>query len=82
MSSSPSALGGRGSQMVKESDRGWPCHKFEPSTTKDPPCREAMHVKSVQSSKILPLDFPEVINSIIVVKILKPTDISFVWVPF
>ncbi|GFX40702.1 transposable element Tc1 transposase [Trichonephila clavipes] len=25
------------------------CLKFEPSTTKDPPCRAAMHVKSVES---------------------------------
>ncbi|GFX12349.1 hypothetical protein TNCV_63951 [Trichonephila clavipes] len=24
------------------------CHEFEPSTTKDPPCRAAMHVKSVE----------------------------------
>ncbi|GFX06926.1 hypothetical protein TNCV_1202411 [Trichonephila clavipes] len=31
------------------SDRGLPCHEFEPSTTKDPPCRAAMHVKSVES---------------------------------
>ncbi|GFT41769.1 hypothetical protein TNCV_4708241 [Trichonephila clavipes] len=31
------------------------CHDFEPSTTKDPPCREAMHVKSVKSSNVLPL---------------------------
>ncbi|GFV10324.1 hypothetical protein TNCV_3751911 [Trichonephila clavipes] len=23
-----------------------PCHEFEPRTTKDPPCRAAMHVKS------------------------------------
>ncbi|GFV72782.1 hypothetical protein TNCV_1232961 [Trichonephila clavipes] len=29
--------------------RGLPCHEFEPSTTKDPPCRAAMHVKSVES---------------------------------
>ncbi|GFW90872.1 hypothetical protein TNCV_2418651 [Trichonephila clavipes] len=27
------------------------CHEFEPSTTEDPPCRGAMHVKSVESSK-------------------------------
>ncbi|GFX61446.1 hypothetical protein TNCV_823521 [Trichonephila clavipes] len=26
------------------------CHEFEPSTTKDPPCRAAMHVKSQTSS--------------------------------
>ncbi|GFU83547.1 hypothetical protein TNCV_4218071 [Trichonephila clavipes] len=25
------------------------CHEFDPSTTKDPPCRAAMHVKSVES---------------------------------
>ncbi|GFU18458.1 hypothetical protein TNCV_3787601 [Trichonephila clavipes] len=30
------------------SDRGLPGHEFEPSTTKDPPCRAAMHVKSVE----------------------------------
>ncbi|GFV68135.1 uncharacterized transposon-derived protein F54H12.3 [Trichonephila clavipes] len=28
---------GRGSLVVKVSDRGWPYHEFEPSTTKDPP---------------------------------------------
>ncbi|GFS84657.1 hypothetical protein TNCV_4607741 [Trichonephila clavipes] len=27
-------------------------HEFELSTTKDPPCREAMHVKSVESSTL------------------------------
>ncbi|GFW22329.1 hypothetical protein TNCV_1430831 [Trichonephila clavipes] len=32
-----------------ELDRGLPCHEFEPSTTKYPPCRVAMHVKSVES---------------------------------
>ncbi|GFU17982.1 hypothetical protein TNCV_318721 [Trichonephila clavipes] len=35
-----------GSPVVKVSDHGLPCHKFEPS--KDPPCRAAMHVKSVE----------------------------------
>ncbi|GFW56852.1 complement C3 [Trichonephila clavipes] len=30
-------------------------HEFEPSTTKDPPCRGAMQVKSVESSNVLPL---------------------------
>ncbi|GFV05776.1 hypothetical protein TNCV_5035151 [Trichonephila clavipes] len=29
---------GRGSPVVRVSDRGLPCHEFEPSTTKDPPC--------------------------------------------
>ncbi|GFV39833.1 uncharacterized protein TNCV_4144701 [Trichonephila clavipes] len=27
---------GRSSQVVQVSDLGWPCHEFEPSTTKDP----------------------------------------------
>ncbi|GFW50582.1 hypothetical protein TNCV_2888851 [Trichonephila clavipes] len=30
--------------------------EFESSTTKDPPCRGAMHVKSVESSNVLPLE--------------------------
>ncbi|GFY29045.1 transposable element Tcb1 transposase [Trichonephila clavipes] len=30
---------GRGSRVVWASDRGWLCHEFEPSTTKDPPCK-------------------------------------------
>ncbi|GFW44559.1 hypothetical protein TNCV_4481051 [Trichonephila clavipes] len=46
--------GGRGSRVVKVSDRGWLCHEFESSTTKDPPCRGAMHVKSVDSRNVLP----------------------------
>ncbi|GFX30992.1 hypothetical protein TNCV_2024951 [Trichonephila clavipes] len=41
--------GGCGSRVVWVSDRGLPCHEFEPSTTKDPPCRVAKHVKSVES---------------------------------
>ncbi|GFY17072.1 hypothetical protein TNCV_1088481 [Trichonephila clavipes] len=40
---------GRGSRMVEVSDRGQPCHEFEPSTTKDPLRRAAMHVKYVES---------------------------------
>ncbi|GFU43026.1 hypothetical protein TNCV_3141551 [Trichonephila clavipes] len=36
---------GRGSRVIWVSDRGWLCHEFEPSTTKDPPCRAAMHAK-------------------------------------
>ncbi|GFU70241.1 hypothetical protein TNCV_903831 [Trichonephila clavipes] len=47
--------GGRGSRVVRVSDRGWPCHEFEPGTTKDPPCRAAMHVKSVEGSNDLTL---------------------------
>ncbi|GFX31291.1 uncharacterized protein TNCV_2061101 [Trichonephila clavipes] len=33
----------------KVSERGLPGYEFEPSTTKDPSCRAAMHVKSVES---------------------------------
>ncbi|GFT17607.1 hypothetical protein TNCV_2587211 [Trichonephila clavipes] len=44
-----------GGRVVRVPNHGWPCHEFEPSTTKDPPCREAMHVKSVESSNVLPL---------------------------
>ncbi|GFS72872.1 hypothetical protein TNCV_1392791 [Trichonephila clavipes] len=40
---------GRGSRVVWVSDRGLPCHEFEPSTTKDPPCWAALHAKSVES---------------------------------
>ncbi|GFT16045.1 hypothetical protein TNCV_3315821 [Trichonephila clavipes] len=40
---------GRGSRVFKVSDSGLLCHEFEPSTTKDPTCRAAMHVKSVES---------------------------------
>ncbi|GFV19138.1 hypothetical protein TNCV_3223561 [Trichonephila clavipes] len=44
---------GRGSLVVKVTD-SWPaCHQFQPSTAEDPPCRGAMHVKSVKSSNIL-----------------------------
>ncbi|GFS95205.1 hypothetical protein TNCV_2705431 [Trichonephila clavipes] len=46
---------GRGSRVVKVSDRGLPCHEFEPSATKDPPCRAAMHTKSAEISNVLPL---------------------------
>ncbi|GFU99864.1 hypothetical protein TNCV_1257131 [Trichonephila clavipes] len=46
---SPKFRCGRGSRVVWVSDRGLPCHEFEPSTTKDPPCRAAMHIKSVES---------------------------------
>ncbi|GFV82953.1 hypothetical protein TNCV_1179681 [Trichonephila clavipes] len=41
---------GNGGRVVKISNCGWPCHEFESSTTKDPPCRAAMYVKSVESS--------------------------------
>ncbi|GFU57002.1 hypothetical protein TNCV_1778761 [Trichonephila clavipes] len=31
-------------------------HEFEPSTTKDPPCKGAMHVRAVKSSNVLQLE--------------------------
>ncbi|GFU35430.1 hypothetical protein TNCV_3641231 [Trichonephila clavipes] len=31
--------------------------EFEPSTTKDPPCRGKMHVKSIKSSNVLLLEW-------------------------
>ncbi|GFU69900.1 hypothetical protein TNCV_2470031 [Trichonephila clavipes] len=34
-------MGGRGSRVLWVSDRGLPCHEFEPSTTKDPPYKLA-----------------------------------------
>ncbi|GFW34714.1 hypothetical protein TNCV_953421 [Trichonephila clavipes] len=43
-------LSDRSSRVVKVSDRGWPCQEFEPCTTKDPPCRAAVRIKSVESS--------------------------------
>ncbi|GFV66660.1 GPI mannosyltransferase 3 [Trichonephila clavipes] len=46
---------GRSSRGIKASDCGWPCHEFEPSTTKHPLCRGVMHVKSVKSSNVLSL---------------------------
>ncbi|GFT96385.1 hypothetical protein TNCV_306611 [Trichonephila clavipes] len=38
-----------GSRVVQVSDRSLPCYEFDPSITKDPPCRAAMRVKSVES---------------------------------
>ncbi|GFU55682.1 hypothetical protein TNCV_1649911 [Trichonephila clavipes] len=52
--STPELNGGRGSLVDKVSDCRWPCHEFEPSDTKDPPCWGAMHAKSVESSNVLP----------------------------
>ncbi|GFU45427.1 hypothetical protein TNCV_3625551 [Trichonephila clavipes] len=48
---------GRGSLMVQVTDSYTVCLEFKPTTTEDPPCREAMHVKLVKSSNILPLVF-------------------------
>ncbi|GFV92313.1 uncharacterized protein TNCV_3949231 [Trichonephila clavipes] len=50
-----STQSGRGSQVAKVSDHDWPCHEFEPSTTKESPCRGVIHVKFVESSNVLPL---------------------------
>ncbi|GFW92117.1 hypothetical protein TNCV_2153961 [Trichonephila clavipes] len=33
------------------SDLAWACHEFEPSATKDTPCKGAMHLKSVERVK-------------------------------
>ncbi|GFX30518.1 hypothetical protein TNCV_3461691 [Trichonephila clavipes] len=44
-----------GSLVIKVTNSWLACHEFEPSATEDPPCREAMHVKSVVSSNVLPL---------------------------
>ncbi|GFT19474.1 hypothetical protein TNCV_2533781 [Trichonephila clavipes] len=33
------------------------CHEFEPSTTKDPPCRGKVPVKSIESSSVLLLEW-------------------------
>ncbi|GFV46223.1 uncharacterized protein TNCV_5037111 [Trichonephila clavipes] len=44
---------GRGSRVVWASDRGWLCHEFEPSTTKDPPseqCDVNLHSLTVAKS--------------------------------
>ncbi|GFX46424.1 hypothetical protein TNCV_238861 [Trichonephila clavipes] len=43
-----SSVSGRGSRVVEVSDRGLPCPEFEPSTTKDPPYRVAMHVRELK----------------------------------
>ncbi|GFT22942.1 hypothetical protein TNCV_1857521 [Trichonephila clavipes] len=44
-------------KILATDNRGLPCHEFKPSTTKDPLRRAVMHVKSVESSNVLPLDF-------------------------
>ncbi|GFX26983.1 uncharacterized protein TNCV_1841551 [Trichonephila clavipes] len=48
-------LHGCGNLMIKAPDRGWPCHEFEPSTTKYQLRRAAMYIKSIESSTALPL---------------------------
>ncbi|GFT81991.1 hypothetical protein TNCV_3909441 [Trichonephila clavipes] len=50
-----SSVGDRGSKVAKVTD-SWPaCNEFQPCTSKDSPSKGAMHIKSVQSSKVLPL---------------------------
>ncbi|GFW20951.1 hypothetical protein TNCV_1714581 [Trichonephila clavipes] len=42
------------SSIVVQGIGSWlACHEFELGTTEDPPCREVMHVKSVESLSIL-----------------------------
>ncbi|GFW76220.1 hypothetical protein TNCV_3800551 [Trichonephila clavipes] len=36
---------GRGCRVVNVSDRGWPCHEFDPSTTKDPPYHDLIKIE-------------------------------------
>ncbi|GFU63191.1 hypothetical protein TNCV_3466151 [Trichonephila clavipes] len=48
---SSSLWGSRGSRVVKVSDHGWPCHDFKPITTKDPPCRAAMHALNLSRAQ-------------------------------
>ncbi|GFW14525.1 uncharacterized protein TNCV_2358491 [Trichonephila clavipes] len=51
--SSLGATDGRGSLVDKVTD-SWPvCQEFDSRTAEYPPCRGAMHVKSVQSSNVL-----------------------------
>ncbi|GFW75653.1 hypothetical protein TNCV_4428361 [Trichonephila clavipes] len=45
----------RGSLVVNVTNSWLAFHEFEPSTMEDPPCRVAMHVKTVESSNVLPL---------------------------
>ncbi|GFX18007.1 transposable element Tcb1 transposase [Trichonephila clavipes] len=45
--------------MIRVSDQA--CYEFEPSTTKDPPCRGAMHVNSAKSATVLPLVWCDVV---------------------
>ncbi|GFX51897.1 hypothetical protein TNCV_3063151 [Trichonephila clavipes] len=53
----PEQKGDRGSLKVKVAD-WWPvCHEFELSTSEDPLCRGTKHVKSVESSNVLPLEW-------------------------
>ncbi|GFU92198.1 HTH_Tnp_Tc3_2 domain-containing protein [Trichonephila clavipes] len=46
---------GHDSRVVWVSEHALPCHEFEPSITQDPQCR-GVHVKSVNSSNVLPLE--------------------------
>ncbi|GFX38100.1 hypothetical protein TNCV_3836991 [Trichonephila clavipes] len=46
---------GCGSPVIKVIGSWQACHEFEASTYKDPLCRRAMHVKSVERSNVLML---------------------------
>ncbi|GFV64128.1 hypothetical protein TNCV_1220191 [Trichonephila clavipes] len=52
----PSLTSSCGIRVIMVLDHGLPCHEFKLSTTKDPPCRGTLHVKSVESSNVLPLN--------------------------
>ncbi|GFT03302.1 hypothetical protein TNCV_2984871 [Trichonephila clavipes] len=55
ISSPPPGLSNRGSLVVNVTE-SWPvCYEFEPCIAEYPPCREAMYVKYVESSNVLPL---------------------------
>ncbi|GFV16457.1 hypothetical protein TNCV_1526031 [Trichonephila clavipes] len=54
--------GGRGGQVVKITDLWSACHEFEPSTTEDPPCGEAMHVKFVETLNVSPFVWWDVLE--------------------
>ncbi|GFV27225.1 hypothetical protein TNCV_3459201 [Trichonephila clavipes] len=44
-------VSGRGSRLVKASDRGWPCHEFESSTPKDSPYVERKDSLEIERMK-------------------------------
>ncbi|GFT43754.1 hypothetical protein TNCV_4464271 [Trichonephila clavipes] len=46
---------GHGRLVVKVTYSWQACREFESSTSEEPPCRGAMHVKSVESSNVIPL---------------------------
>ncbi|GFV71068.1 hypothetical protein TNCV_3703901 [Trichonephila clavipes] len=44
--------GDHSSLVAKVTDSWQACHEFEPSSAEDSPCREAMHLKSVESLNV------------------------------